>query len=420
MPVFNMLSRIAAAQIINNTMLQDLDAPYSDHLCVAQGDVFDYPTAAPTALPTPLPTPPPTGQPTVLPTALPTPLPTLLPTALPTVLPTVLPTALPTSLPTALPTALPTTLPTSLPSSLPTASPTAPPTPSPTVLIELGAYATLGMGGVSCFDLGTAESAAIAAGLVSILTTSRRRLTWPGDVAPYDDDDSSAPEFRHLLRGRRVAGPTAFHARRSLFDVDDGSSDSDPTVEVGECADASRRLTPAEEKEGARLARSGDDRRLSAGVALGMTITSTAHTVESDNSGAYVSELSSALSTAVSSGALASSIASAAASAGLSSLASLSVTGVSVDTHIPSPAPTPLPTPPPTISSHPTPLPSSLPTSMPSSLPTASPTRVPIPAPTPSLTPAPTPWLPTPMPTDLSCTDDRQNGEESDIDCGGG
>jgi len=273
------------------------------------------------------------------------------------------------------------------------------------------------MGGVSCSDLGAAESAAVATGLVTVLTSSRR-LTH-GDDASYDDD-SSAHEFRRL-RGSRAATPAAPRARRrSLFDADDGGSGSDLTVEVGECADASRRLTPAEEEEGARLARSGDDRRLSAGVALGMTITSKAHTVESDDSGAYVSELSSALSTAASSGALASSIASAAASAGLSSLASLSVTGVSVDTHIPSPAPTPLPTPPPTISSHPTPLPSSLPTSMPSSLPTASPTRVPIPAPTPSLTPAPTPWLPTPMPTDLSCTDDRQNGEESDIDCGGG
>ena len=365
---------------------------------------------------------------------------TSLPSSLLTWLPTALPTALLTSHPSLVPTARPSLLPTALPSPLPTVLPT----PLPTILVDLGAYMTLGLGGVSCSDLGTAESAAVAAGLVSVLTSRRRlALDGDGDDASYADD--SAQESRRL-RGSRATALVANRARRFsgshrlLFDADNFAL-ADPMVEVGECADASRRLTPAKEDESARVARSGDDaafrshRQLSTGVSLGMTITAKAHTVDFDDSGAYVSELSSTVSAAASSGALASSIASEAASAGLSSLASLSVTVMSVDTHIPSPVPTPLPTPAPTISLYPTPLPSPLPTPMPSSLPTLTPTQVPYAAPTPFPTPLPTPPptpvpipaptsvpipLPTPMPTDLSCTDGRMNGEESDIDCGGG
>ena len=147
MPVFNMLSRIAGGtQPQVGGHFQDLDAPYSDHLCVEQGDVFDHPTAAPTLLPTPLPTSLPIALHTALPTVLPTPLPTALPTALPTPLPTppptVQPTVLPTVLPTPLPSSLPTTKPTALPSQLsvaaPTSTPSAGPSSSPAVSPTFG------------------------------------------------------------------------------------------------------------------------------------------------------------------------------------------------------------------------------------------------------------------------------------------
>ena len=62
---------------------QDLSAPYSDHFCVAGGDLFDHPTpspsisALPSALPSPVPT---TAAPTETPTENPTPMPTGAPT----------------------------------------------------------------------------------------------------------------------------------------------------------------------------------------------------------------------------------------------------------------------------------------------------------------------------------------------------
>ena len=60
---------------------QDLTAPYQDHLCVAQGDVFDHPTAnrpsrsrpSADAVPTPAPTPAPTAVPSPAPTVVPPP-----------------------------------------------------------------------------------------------------------------------------------------------------------------------------------------------------------------------------------------------------------------------------------------------------------------------------------------------------------
>ena len=76
---------------------QDLAAPYSDHLCVSTGDVFDHPTFSPTVSPFPTPAPTPT------PTSLPSPLPSTLPTASPTPLPTTLPYPFPSRHPTALP-----------------------------------------------------------------------------------------------------------------------------------------------------------------------------------------------------------------------------------------------------------------------------------------------------------------------------
>ena len=93
------------------------------------------------------------------------------------------------------------------------------------------------------------------------------------------------------LRGNRAAASTSSRTHRSLFDAD-SNSDSDPAVEVGECAGTLRRLTPAEV---ARLARSGDKaalrshRRLSAGISLGMTITAKAHAAEANDSGMWVS-----------------------------------------------------------------------------------------------------------------------------------
>ena len=194
---------------------QDLDAPYSDHLCVEHGDVFDHPTAspsislppspAPSPTPTSAPTPGPSSLPTATPTSLPTRSPTPPPTAAPSSLPSPAPSPAPSPFPSDTPTALPTPLPSQLPTALPTTLPTPLPTPLPTVLVELGACATLGIGGVSCSDLGAAGSAAVATGLVTVLTSSRR-LTH-GDDGSYDDD-SSAHEFRRL-RGSRAATPAA-------------------------------------------------------------------------------------------------------------------------------------------------------------------------------------------------------------------
>ncbi len=84
---------------------RDFTAPYADHMCVADGEVFAHPTASPTTSP---PSPFPTYAPTALPTASLTMQPTALPTASPTMQPTALPTALLTMQPTALPTAQPT------------------------------------------------------------------------------------------------------------------------------------------------------------------------------------------------------------------------------------------------------------------------------------------------------------------------
>merc|ERR1719487_2777063 len=112
-------------------------APYADHMCVKDGDVFVHPTASPTPLPTALPTALPTSLPT--PTPQPTPSPTAAPTALPTPTPTALPIPAPTALPIPAPTPAPIPAPTALPTPRPTtaapttAHPTTPiPTPVPT------------------------------------------------------------------------------------------------------------------------------------------------------------------------------------------------------------------------------------------------------------------------------------------------
>jgi hypothetical protein len=106
----------------------DLSAPYSDHLCVAGGDVFDHPTTSPTVStpPSAVPTSTPTLAPTQAPTLTPTEAKPLLPvdigwpTSVPTPAPTVYPTPIPSSTPTtsASPTSTPST---STPSTLPTA-----------------------------------------------------------------------------------------------------------------------------------------------------------------------------------------------------------------------------------------------------------------------------------------------------------
>ena len=69
------------------------------------------------------------------------------------------------------------------------------------------------------------------------------------------------------------------------------------------------------------------------------------------------------------------------------------------------------PTAAPTISARPTRVPTPAPTEP---LSTPGPTTLPVPSPTPKPTPAPTP-----KPTDVGCTDDRLNGDETDVDCGG-
>ena len=70
---------------------QDLGAPYSDHLCVAGGDVFDHPFASPavtqppTIAPIATPTAPPTASLISAPTIVPIPRPTVVLSPVPTI-----------------------------------------------------------------------------------------------------------------------------------------------------------------------------------------------------------------------------------------------------------------------------------------------------------------------------------------------
>ena len=83
---------------------QDLAAPYSDHFCCTDGDVFDHPTPAPSPLPSispaPSASPRPTPVPTILPTIAPSPGPTVVPSVVPTALPSIMPTPAPSPVPT--------------------------------------------------------------------------------------------------------------------------------------------------------------------------------------------------------------------------------------------------------------------------------------------------------------------------------
>ena len=99
---------------------QDLEAPYSDHLCVAAGDVFDHPTLSPTisSVPSPAPTP----------------------------------------------------MPTSTPTSMPTSSPTSMPSPAPTGGTRASIDLTIGLSGMTCDDYGSEEEAVVNSALTSVLS----------------------------------------------------------------------------------------------------------------------------------------------------------------------------------------------------------------------------------------------------------
>ena len=86
------------------------------------------------------------------------------------------------------------------------------------------------------------------------------------------------------------------------------------------------------------------------------------------------------------------------------SMANAQATGVSCDTHTPTPVPTPVPTA----------MPTSAPSIPPTSMPTAVPTLLPFPVPTfvPSA-------APTSGPTAEGCQNGHRDGNETDVDCGG-
>ena len=175
---------------------QDLVAPYSDHFCVEDGDVFRHPTPAPSIStpPTKLPTPGPTsGFPTGLPTsapstAAPTRSPTNSPTSTPSESPTVPsptggPTRMPIQSPSQSPSALPTGGPTRMPTQSPSQSPSALPFPLPTTAPSngrpsfsptnprpsLSVVFALSFAGLECTEYGAAEELSVKSGVASVL-----------------------------------------------------------------------------------------------------------------------------------------------------------------------------------------------------------------------------------------------------------
>ena len=89
-----------------------MTAPYSDHLCVAGGDVFGHPTTSPTV------SQPPSIAPTATPTVMPLPTPTTVPLPVPMMIPLPVPTAMPRPVPTGGPVPVTSAVPLPAPTSV--------------------------------------------------------------------------------------------------------------------------------------------------------------------------------------------------------------------------------------------------------------------------------------------------------------
>ena len=327
----------------------------------SSGPTTAPPSAAPSAAPSPLPS--------AAPSAVPNPLPTTT-TPPPSVLPSIAPTATPSLPPTPRPT---TPSPSSVPVPSPTGVPSIVPTPTPTRLACLNGQqdnseTDVDCGGPECAPCEVSEVCVVASDCVSGAICLMNTCAWEPTALPSPVPSPGPTRTPLVVATLQLSGiacasydqSVLFLALASIVANCSFVGDSDCT-DVG----VSSSLAVSVQTE----------------IAVPLTLV--------DDGATALDYATASLTSAVSSGELETLIQ---AYAGRRlSMASVSVDGLTVDTHSPSPAPTMTPTAVPTL----------LPSSSPSALPMPSPTDNPVPAPTSVPVPVPTTDIPTPAPTSM-------------------